>query len=222
MMGVLGRRVFLESPVAAIRFQSASWNCVSGILSQRSNYMGKLPPILYFGVSCFQVRWCSVSRITCAGTLSPAGKLVLCFQNSSEKVDLHGGNSRHFVCLTIRTRNNLVQFGIDFLVKLVDLDSFFHLLMPLVALEALRETSLNMVLKKVSKKGAMVLTFRVLFGAVLSPWEHLGDIWKVPDLKKDDFLGDSFLDHFFASTRAPQNVLGSTLATVSARFSHVR
>ena len=79
-----------------------------------------------------------------------------------------------------------------------------------------------MVLKKVSKNGAFPVTFRVLFGAVLSPWEHLGDIWEVPDLKKYDFLGDSFLDHFFASTRAPLNVLGSVLATVSARFSHVR
>ena len=29
--------------------------------------------------------------------------------------------------LTIRTRNNLVQFGIDFLVKLVSLDSLFPL-----------------------------------------------------------------------------------------------
>ena len=94
--------------------------------------------------------------------------------------------------------------------------------MPLAALDALRETSLNMVLKNVSKKGAVVVTFRVLFGSVLSPWEHLGDIWEVPDLKKDDFLGDSFLDHFFASTRAPRNVLGSILATVSARFSQVQ
>ena len=94
--------------------------------------------------------------------------------------------------------------------------------MPLAALGALRETSLNMVLKKVSKNGAVKLTLRVLFGAVLSPWEHLGDIWEVPDLKKDDFLGDSFLDHFFASTRAPLNVLGSVLATVSARFSQVQ
>ena len=75
--------------------------------------------------------------------------------------------------------------------------------MPLAALDALGETSLHMVLKKNSKKGAVALTFRVLFGAVLSPWEHLGDIWEVPDLKKDDFLGDSFLDNFFASTRAP-------------------
>ena len=94
--------------------------------------------------------------------------------------------------------------------------------MPLAALDALRETSLNMVLPKISKKRAVPLTFRVLFGAVLSPWEHLGDIWEVPDLKKKDFLGDSFLDHFFASTRAPQNVLGSVLATVSARVSQVQ
>ena len=56
--------------------------------------------------------------------------------------------------------------------------------MPLAALDALRETSLNMVLKNVSKKGAVVVTFRVLFGSVLSPWEHLGDIWEVPDLNK--------------------------------------
>ena len=32
-----------------------------------------------------------------------------------------------FFVLTIRTRNNLVQFGIDFLVKLVSLDSLFPL-----------------------------------------------------------------------------------------------
>ena len=76
--------------------------------------------------------------------------------------------------------------------------------------------------ENVSKKEAVPLTFRVLFGAVLSPWEHLGDIWEVPDLKKDNFLGDSFLDHFLATTRAPLNVLGSVLATVSARFSQVR
>ena len=94
--------------------------------------------------------------------------------------------------------------------------------MPLAALDALRETSLNMVLTKVSKKGASPLTFRVLFGAVLSPWEHLGDMWEVPDLKNSDFLGDSFLDHFFASTRASQNVIGSVLAAVSARFSQVQ
>ena len=37
------------------------------------------------------------------------------------------GNSRHFIFLTIRTRNNLVQFGIDFLVKLVSLDYLFPL-----------------------------------------------------------------------------------------------
>ena len=122
----------------------------------------------------------------------------------------------------IRTRNNLVQFGIDFLVKLVSLDYLFPLFAPLAALEALRETSLHMVLKKVSKKREVPLTFRVLFGAVLAPWVHLGDIWEVPDLKKDVFLGDSFLDHFFASTRAPLNVLGSVLATVSARFSQVQ
>ena len=94
--------------------------------------------------------------------------------------------------------------------------------MPLAALDALRETSLNMVLTKISKKREVPLTFRALFGAVLSPWEHLGDIWEVPDLEKDYFLGDSFLDHFFASTRAPPNVLGSTPATVSARFSQVQ
>ena len=104
----------------------------------------------------------------------------------------------------------------------MSLDYLFPLFAPLAALEALRETSLHMVLKKVSKNGAVPLTFRVLFGAVLSPWEHLGDIWEVPALKKYDFLGDLFLDHFFVSTRAPPNVLGSVLATVSARFSQVR
>ena len=62
------------------------------------------------------------------------------------------------------------------------------------------------------------VTFGVHFEAFLSPGVHQGS----PDLKKDDFLGDSFLDHFFASTRAPQNVLGSVLATVSARFSQVQ
>ena len=62
------------------------------------------------------------------------------------------------------------------------------------------------------------VTFGVHFEAFLSPGVHQGS----PDLKKYDFLGDSFLDHFFASTRAPQNVLGSVLATVSARFSQVQ
>ena len=32
-----------------------------------------------------------------------------------------------FLFFTIRTRNNLVQFGIDFLVKLVSLDCLFSL-----------------------------------------------------------------------------------------------
>ena len=75
---------------------------------------------------------------------------------------------------------------------------------------------------KTLKKGPSYNFWRVTFGvhfeAFLSPGVHQGS----PDLKKDDFLGDSFLDHFFASTRAPQNVLGSVLATVSARFSQVQ
>ena len=37
------------------------------------------------------------------------------------------GELSAFSFLTIRTRNNLVQFGIDFLVKLVSLNSHFPL-----------------------------------------------------------------------------------------------
>ena len=79
-------------------------------------------------------------------------------------------------------------------------------------------TALGQNIKNTSKNNFPRVTFGVHFEAFLSPGVHQGS----PDLKKDDFLGDSFLDHFFASTRAPQNVLESVLATVSARFSQVQ
>ena len=71
--------------------------------------------------------------------------------------------------------------------------------MPLNALDALGVILLSRGSKKVSKKGEVKLTLRVLFGAVLAPWGHLGSILELPDLKNNGFAGDSFLDHFFVS-----------------------
>ena len=88
---------------------------------------------------------------------------------------------------TIRTRNNLVQFGIDFLVKLVSLDCLFPLFDALGGSGALRETSLHMVLKKVSKQREVGLTFRVLLGAVLLPWSTLETFGRSPTSKKTIF-----------------------------------
>ena len=79
-------------------------------------------------------------------------------------------------------------------------------------------TALGQNIKNTSKK----TIFRgSLLESILSPFWVLESIQGSPDLIFF-LLGYSFLDHFCASTRAPQNVLGSVLATVSARFSQVQ
>ena len=96
MMGGLGRRVFLESPVAAIRFQSASLYCVSGILSQRSNYMGKLPPFFILGVLAFKSDGAvsPESHVPAPWSSRQAGTV---FPKLFRKSRFAWGNSRHFL-----------------------------------------------------------------------------------------------------------------------------
>ena len=79
---------------------------------------------------------------------------------------------------TIRTRNNLVQFGIDFLVKLVSLDYLFPLFDALGdsggsqgdLFEHGSEKGLQKVSDVVNFEGPFWSSF-VTLGA---PWRHLG------------------------------------------------
>ena len=61
-----------------------------------------------------------------------------CVSKTLPKKYICMGELPAFSFLTIRTRNNLVQFGIDFLVKLVTFDPLFGW----AALDALREAGL--------------------------------------------------------------------------------
>ena len=76
--------------------------------------------------------------------------------------------------------------------------------------------------EKGSKKGAVALTLRVLFGAVLAPWATLGAFRSSQTSKITVLQVTRFWITFLCQIRAPSNVLRSTLAAVSARLSHFR
>ena len=72
--------------------------CLESLLKSNC-YMDETPANCFtFYIFDFQVSWPSACRITCAGNLNPASKLVLCFRNLSPKVQFTWGKLPSFFC----------------------------------------------------------------------------------------------------------------------------
>jgi hypothetical protein len=112
-----------------------------------------------------------------------------------------------------------VCFGTDFRRQWRHFERFLMVFGALERSGCSRRDLLSRGSKKISKKGAVPLTFGSLFGPFLGPWGHLASIWEVQDLKKDDLGATRFRVTFLHRNWTHQNVQKSVPVQVSARFS---